>query len=133
MSDVVSGVRQMQVSGGTQFVLNQTLLAWKNIAIDYENQTMIASTSEANYKIEVRRIKRELVAKNPKITSARAQEMAESEENMLDAYFEYKVEEARLDGMKVKLKWLEAEVGRLRSLVVTERGDRQADSFTQPG
>jgi hypothetical protein len=127
------GARRFTEAHGAAFELARTMNAWKNVVMDYEKQSEVAAVADVNYTDERRNwVKREQM-KDPKLSSAKANDWADAEETIQQARLEHLLEDARLDSMKKKLDWFKAEVERLRTLTVDEREERKRDAFTQPG
>lgn len=118
---------------GAQFRLNQVLIQWRNLILEYENQAPIAGTAEANYRGLKATSIRKMCFADQKLAISKAEFFADGEDEVKEAMFERMLEAARLDTMKRKLQWFSAEVDRLRTLVVSEREERKLDSSYQQG
>lgn len=135
MSDTAPGdaVSRFNHAGSAAHELARTMNAWKNVVMDYEKQAEVAAIADVNYTDEKRNYVKREQAKDPKLSSAKANDWADAEEVIQQARLEHLLEDARLDAMKKKLDWFRAETDRLRTLVVDERDERKRDAVIQPG
>jgi hypothetical protein len=129
----VPGQRRFAAVGSAAAQYALVMNEWKNVVIDYEEQALNTAQADFNYHDAKRTyVKREQAA-NPKLTSAKANDWAEAEDEISTLKLEHLLEDARLDAMQKKLRWFEAESKRLQSMNTNEREERKLDGIHQPG
>jgi hypothetical protein len=104
-----------------QLDLNDRLIAWSTLTIDYREAAPRAARNEAAYRSTRAREIRTLLMDDPKMSVSKAEYIADGSPDVEAKLLERLVSEAEIDAMKQRLKWFDAETDRLRTLVVTER------------
>jgi hypothetical protein len=125
--------RRFAPEGSAAAVWARVANEWRNVIIDYEAQALATAQAEFNYKDTKRRHIRAAQLKEPKLTTAKATDFAEVDEEIATLNLEYMLEAARLDAMQKKLRYLEAEHKRFQSMNTNERQERELDRQHQPG
>ncbi|AYD87393.1 hypothetical protein SEA_VALENTINIPUFF_99 [Microbacterium phage ValentiniPuff] len=100
--------------------LNQRLAEWNSLTHQYREQAPKAARAEAEYRsTRAREIRTLIISENTPVSKAEyiADGSPDVEEKLMSRF----VEQAAIDAMRQRLKWLEADAERLRTLVVTER------------
>lgn len=104
-----------------QHDLNQTLIQWSQLTLEFRRQAPIAARAEAAYRSTRAREIRTLLIEDSKMSVSKAEYIADGSPDVEGKLLERMVADAQIDAMKQRLKWFEAETDRLRTLVVTER------------
>lgn len=112
--------------------LNQTLINWSTLTLEYREAAPAAGRAEAGYRSTRAREIRTLLIDDEKMAVSRAEYLADGSPDVGAKLLERMVMDATVDAMKQRLKWFEAEVDRLRTLAVTERvQDRMHSTYGQ--
>lgn len=101
--------------------LNATMVRWHQLTLEYRDAAPRAARAEAEYRSTRAREIRTLIIQDEKTPVSKAEYIADGSPDVEAKLLARMVEDATVDAMRQRLKWFQAEVDRLRTLVVTER------------
>lgn len=113
--------------------LNERLIEWNRLTHDYRMAAPDAARAEAAYRSTRSREIRTLLIDDPKMSVAKAEYIADGSPDVEAKLLDRLVKDATIDAMKQRLRWLENDSDRLRTLVVTEREQDKLHTHYGPG
>lgn len=109
----------------TQQRLNDHLMRWDREIKEFDAAIRAYGERKADHEYRRAVVAETAKAKDPKLTGAAAERLADADEEAYRLHREFRAAESTVEAKKARLRWCAAVADALRSEVATERAERQ--------